>query len=321
MNIRRILRGRRVYRGFTLIELLVVIAIIGILVALLLPAVQAAREAGRRTVCSNNIKQVALALHGYHQTRNRLPNGAPNWDGPGGTWCAMVLPFMEQEALFNTFNFAAPSNDSSNQKAVTTPVSTFICPSDPASSTPIMTRFSGVGADTNATPSHGLWYAGSMGPGSDSSISESWGSCVFCPVSPPGPTNYCCQGLNFGQAAPGTCMPGMFSRYFGCPVGFDFVRDGLSNTLLLGETLPALSGLLSAFNFTHCIIGTNIPINNMNDPSSQDWLRIDGFKSYHPGGAMFAVADGSVRFISETIDYQLFNGLGTKSGGEPYQVP
>ena len=65
------------------------------------------------------------------------------------------------------------------------------------------------------------------------------------------------------------------------------------------------------FNFTHCIIGTNIPINFLDDPNPQDWLRIDGFKSYHPGGAMFALADGSVRFLSEAIDYQLFNGLGS----------
>src|SRR5213592_4898400 len=109
------MRGTERRRGFTLVELLVVIAIIGILIALLLPAVQAAREAGRRTQCSNNLRQLGLAVHTYHDTWNQLPpqNNNPNWGGwqYNWSWITLILPFMEGSATYNQINWNVPNND------------------------------------------------------------------------------------------------------------------------------------------------------------------------------------------------------------------
>ncbi|MEX0818470.1 MAG: DUF1559 domain-containing protein, partial [Pirellulaceae bacterium] len=137
------------HRGFTLVELLVVIAIIGILVALLLPAVQAAREAARRMQCSNNLKQLGLALHNYHDTLKTFPpgyvsnrpgvEGSSSWCRSGGVqgapWTALILPYMEQQNLHDQFNFNVPFQATSNQMAppnsnVVIPLDTYSCPSD-----------------------------------------------------------------------------------------------------------------------------------------------------------------------------------------------
>src|SRR5262245_15791655 len=122
--------------AFTLVELLVVIAIIGILVALLLPAVQSAREAARRMQCGNNLKQLGLALLNYESSRGVFPFGCGGTSGGAryaqtGTWAAFILPQLEQQNLFDTFDFKRHMNDPANQKAVSTIVPGFICPSDP----------------------------------------------------------------------------------------------------------------------------------------------------------------------------------------------
>src|ERR1700678_2359797 len=123
-------------RGFTLVELLVVIAIIGVIVALLLPAVQAAREAARRSQCTNNLQQICLGMHHYYDAHNKLPFGSSYNPKVTGTWCAFLLPFIEEQSTYNLFDFGHALFDSSNQAAVTTIVSTYICPSDPIGSTP-----------------------------------------------------------------------------------------------------------------------------------------------------------------------------------------
>ena len=116
--------------AFTLVELLVVITIIGILIALLLPAVQAAREAGRRASCTNKLKQIGLALQMYHELQGCLPYGCNFPRSDGGTWAAFILPHLEQENVYNAFDFKKKLWHADNKVAVETVISTYICPSD-----------------------------------------------------------------------------------------------------------------------------------------------------------------------------------------------
>ncbi len=318
-------------RAFTLVELLVVITIIGILMALLLPAVQAAREAARRLQCANNLKQIALALHNYESSRGELPFGAAWYVTRTGTWASFILPELEQQALFDQIDFHKAMGDPQNAEAAKVVVSTFICPSDPISGRPVLTGRAHV--PWNPSAASGLWYVGSMGP-------TVYDFCRdFCPDTNIGPDNYCCQGCNFGTQTGGfcqaaglkglDCFSGMIARsHVGVP--FSAVRDGLSNTLMVGETLPGHS----RYNCVHCtnfpVAGTNIPLNLMEKtnedgtiatPVESPYWRACGFKSLHPGGVHFAMGDGSVRFISESIDYRLINMLGTRAGGEVVTLP
>jgi prepilin-type N-terminal cleavage/methylation domain-containing protein len=316
-------------RGFTLVELLVVIAIIGTLIALLLPAIQASREAARRMQCTNHLKQIGLALHGYHDAMNRLPNGSPsccdhsNPEAWGGLWCTLILPYMEYRSLAKEIDYKKHAQDLP-ANVVQTIISTYVCPSDPAGSKPIL---SGRFARDNPAVARGLWYPGSMGPTSPD-------YCPFCPGGPlplPGPSpakpSYCCQGNNWGTL-PGNGYDwgsgvGMFARYRLPVIRFKDVRDGLAHTIMNGESLPGQCSFLSAFSVNFNIAPTTIPLNTYEttDPGDVNWYRACGFKSMHRQGANFLLADGGVRFFADTIDYQLYNGLGTRAGKEPYSVP
>ncbi len=303
--------------GFTLVELLVVITIIGILISLLLPAVQSAREAARRMQCSNHLKQLGLALHNYHAAHAELPFATPfdNSSGsspwPGGTWVAMLLPYLEQTALYDQFDFNKPMNHADNAAAVQVVVPGMVCPTDPAGSQPILDDRGNL-SNTNPAVSLGMWYSASMGPTHPD-------ACPFCPEPRP---SYCCQGNNYGSRSPDNNSVGMFGRY---PAGVRFadVRDGLSNTLMLGETLPAQCVYIGAYCVNFPVSSTSIPLNTFEvcDQAGGIHYRACGFKSLHPGGAMFALADGSVQFLSEAIDYRLFNELGTRAGGEVASLP
>ena len=249
---------RKSKSGFTLVELLVVIAIIGILIALLLPAVQAAREAARRMHCRNNLKQIGLACLNHESFHKKLPPGStfvaagsdmvpatgdPDAHVVGGPWSLTILPYMEQKAVYELFTLTTVSGGSEvpvymtdplNADAVRSVVKEYICPSDILSKEPVLNdRVAVVGH--NPAVGLGLWYLGSAGPTHDAGNVAN--GCVFCGSEPggcssPTPGCYCCQGCNLGTDGgvcppmpDHTCTAGMFAR---SPVGVEFrkVSDG-----------------------------------------------------------------------------------------------
>ncbi len=300
-------------RGFTLIELLMIISIIGILIALLLPAVQRARAAAHRIQCVNNLKQIGLGLHNYHTAIRKFPYGTNGCcSNAGGNWTTMLLPYLEQTALYNQINFKGNLKDAAHATVVKTVIPAFMCPADPESGRPIMERYS-----HNATPEMALWYPASMGP-------IHMDSCPFSPDPTPSQGNFSCQGYNFGTTAgggsPANFSVGAFGRNTVSTRIAD-IRDGTSNTFMVGETLPGHCTFMGVFAHNFPLSGTSIPLNIMESANGTNWYRTCGFKSLHGGGANFAMCDGSVHFVSQYIDYRLYNNLGTIRGGEVVSLP
>ncbi|HEY2760619.1 MAG TPA: DUF1559 domain-containing protein, partial [Pirellulales bacterium] len=263
--------------GFTLVELLVVIAIIGILVALLLPAVQAAREAARRAKCANNIRQIGIAVQNYHDVYKFYPqyhaaippagmtdkdyamNTGYKWAGP--VWSISILPFMEEQALYDAFDKTHTVtnlvNDGWLHKAL---VSGYVCPSNETAANPILLdRGDGVGA--NPKFGLGLYYAVSMGPTQPD-------TCTFCPnpadntpppQGQPQSRDYCCQGAKYGTDWQDNST-GLIGRSNGKRT-FKQITDGLSKTFLAGETRPEQCWYQAMFAPNFSLAGTHIPLN------------------------------------------------------------
>ncbi|MCA9260700.1 MAG: DUF1559 domain-containing protein [Planctomycetales bacterium] len=319
-------------RAFTLVELLVVIAIIGVLVALLLPAVQAAREAARRSQCVNNLKQMGLALASYESARGELPPGALMWrvtdNGSNdvfggymdhGNMLMYILPYIEMQALYDAIPWELGPRDARTKKRgmgdfpkmadgtdiATIPVPSYMCPSD--------------AHPDNSERRYSFNYAASAGP-----IDVGDNPSCSCPLS---------QNFNaFSQKpAPTDYIPpvGPFSRVE-YRLKLREVSDGLSNTIFLGEVRPLCSYHVAAgwtyFNNGNGLISTIIPINYDTcgvETSGGDGCRQScnwgvelGFKSVHPGGANFTLGDGSVKFIAEAIDMQSYQNLGARADGQ-----
>ena len=292
-------------RGFTLIELLVVIAIIAILIALLLPAVQQAREAARRTQCKNNMKQLGLALHNYHDVHTAFPSG---WiavdnrvqsahDGLNGAgWGTMILPYIEQSALYNQFNANLAIHDPVNVPFINNVLPAWQCPSDPKPDKWQIEEEGSPGTVLAELPTAN--YIGVFG-------TEELDGCENAPGTAPVLANGQCRGN------------GIF--YHNSKVQMRDITDGTTNTFIIGErrtdtalgwfsTWPGM--VAEGEEAFQRILGSadHVP----NDPVSH----LDDFSSNHTGGAQFVLGDGSVRFISENVDHALYQSLRTIQGGE-----
>ncbi len=295
-------------RGFTLIELLVVIAIIAILIALLLPAVQQAREAARRASCKNNIKQLLLGLHNYESTYGLFPPGYLHSFGPGGdpanhmgfSWGTMILPQIDQQPLYNEFNFNVPVWNPANLLPRERPLSVFLCPSDSYSDKSFVVR------DDTSTPVER--YAAA-------SYAANWGPSTATVNLDDTPLD----------------SQGVFYRNSRTRIAD--ILDGTSNTLGLGERtngpIPAAdpsAGGHSVFETAWCAA-----VRDVDDPADDhghmvlfetqfrpNQLGADdkAVSAPHVGIGQFGVCDGSVRAISENIDARVYNALGTRAGGD-----
>lgn len=279
-------------KGFTLVELLVVIAIIGVLIALLLPAVQQAREAARRMSCNNNFKNLALGLHNHHDTYGKFPAGGDHTTDDARQmwgWGAHILPFIEQGSLYDQLlvsqqHLKVTLDNTALRPLTQTALQAFICPSDPGGH--LMD-----GGKSNLNSGSGRHFNGDANVGNDFRVAKSnyIAVCGFFDVN---------HENNNGVLHEDSSLR------------FADITDGTSNTFMLGE------------RNLRCAQGTWVGNRNLvgsgpqgadytmgrisrplNDPQNDTNQCIEGFASEHPGGALFAYADGSVHFIADTINY------------------
>jgi prepilin-type N-terminal cleavage/methylation domain-containing protein/prepilin-type processing-associated H-X9-DG protein len=347
------------HRGFTLIELLVVIAIISVLIALLLPAVQSAREAARRAQCINNLKQFGLAMHNYHESSNSFPPGDIRKIGfpliPGHPcgrdifsecqntpWFCLMLPFIEQGTLANSYNFQLgsegpfnplPMGFYANSTVGGTKLSLFQCPSDRQNTFQVNPQYAGgLGAVLNPV----VFTKGNYG--------ASWGNTFWGQDLLPMPS---------GTVDPVTGLLPVFNKSaFGFyTIGMNSLTDGSSNTVFCAEVLQgetfdirglmwsSIPGGCSFFsrlppntpqdyyrsgvfgdylnNVYFCVNepGMDLPCTNDNGPNT-DQVAYAGARSRHPGGINVLLGDGSVRFLKNSINMPVWLGLNTIGGGE-----
>ncbi|QDT40551.1 putative major pilin subunit [Gimesia alba] len=294
-------------RAFTLIELLVVIAIIAILIALLLPAVQQAREAARRSTCKNNMKQIGLALHNYHETHKMFPmsykhtlDGGYNNTQRGMSWICYILPFIDQANLYNQINQGQRLSDPANTTVSRNILTVMLCPSDPGTDSGILGGRANVG-DERAVTSYKLVSGNNW----------AWGSFIHSDSKGRNAGNT--NGLDWGN--------GFMCRNGSSKVNVTRIRDvtdGLSTTFAAGEALPRECTHNWWWWFNGSTANCAVPLNHYinNTYSAGDWPQNYSFASQHEGGAHFLMGDGAVRFVSENIDLGTYRALASIQGGE-----
>jgi prepilin-type N-terminal cleavage/methylation domain-containing protein len=323
--------SERLRGGFTLVELLVVIAIIGLLVALLLPAVQAAREAARRMQCSNNLRQLGLALHMYHDTHKKFPYASNFADSiaqcgdftavglPHHSGNVALLPYVEQGPLFEKLSInesidGGPSNRNALRGLF---LPAFTCPSNALKRT-------GRRAD-------GANFNGFDGPVQEGMYRFCGGSMNNTMVNTRDCTkaaNSFCLNADGGVNGGWTCVhtnPLAVRAIFARGVTATELRnvtDGTSNTIMMGETKPHYSefGALWTWNVPTSLFSLKLNsafLKTAERNRTVSWLDAQGHASYHPGGAQFVMADASVRFLSDAIDYPTYCLYGDRADGQP----
>lgn len=320
------MRSLRSRPAFTLIELLVVIAIIAVLIALLVPAVQKVREASARAQCENNMKQIVIGAHSYHDQNKSFPantqdEGGWNWayqqNARSYSWLSRILPYIEQGALFDSMQISSDPNSTKtflqNQANLQMGLSVFFCPSDNSLSLNPDSKRANLGSVSGA-PSTSAATSNYKGFSGDCWC---WGTY----------TNKCnydgrCNGLNYGNGAfyrdnVATVTPTRLTQF----------TDGTSTSFFIGEDIPEIDAHCT-WPYANGSIGTGaIPPNVMAkaggvpfDPYN-DWPEIYSFRSRHPNGLNVGFADGSVRFIDEGIPLPLYRALATIGGGESVTPP
>ena len=292
-------------RGFTLIELLVVIAIISILIGLLLPAVQKIREAANRLKCTNNLKQVGLALHNYHGVYEKFPSGFRSYSatidgngtGPGWGWAAYLLPYIEQDNLYRQIDLSKDIADPFHANVRVQPLSIYRCPSDGGGGKTFFTSVT----DTNA-PICDLAFANYVGIGGTVEVT------------------------GFPDTGNGTL-------FRNSNIGFADILDGTSNTLMVTERQSKRSPQTTWVGaVTECVNPPMVPGYDLEGPATlclsntgeaadgrvpnNPLDHVEDASSFHTGGVNGLMGDGSVRFIKNTINPFTWQAIGTRAGGE-----